>query len=151
MVASDFLLDSRGPRFARLGFQRWIAGIADIEPDGLFEAGFFDSFAVVQTKARFAPETSALQQRHGSSDSWHNARAETSVRFRSAAKTERHSWMRGIAEIEKAALIVAAGVIDLNRREEGVFYFVLVAASCREFREQEACLSGHIGAILFGA
>ena len=56
--------------------------------------------------------------------------------------------MRGIAEIEKAALIVAAGVIDLNRREEGVFDFVLVAAGRREIREQVACLSGHIGAIL---
>src|SRR2546430_16242385 len=126
MLASDFLLDSRGPRFAGLGFQRWIAGIADVESNGLLEARFFDSFAVVQTKARLAPEIPALQQSHGSSDSWHNPRAETSVRFRSAAKTESHSRMRGIAEIEKATLIVAAGEIGLNRREGGGFVFIMI-------------------------
>src|SRR5262249_48961015 len=106
--------DSRRPRFARLGFERRITWITDVESDRLFETRLLDSLAVIESQPSFTPEASSLEQCQRSARSRHNAGTEAAVRFNSAAKAQRHPRMRRIAEIQKAALVVPARVICLD-------------------------------------
>src|SRR6266481_5251144 len=80
-----------------------------------------------------------------------DARAEIGVGFGAPAKIERNAGIRAVAEIQKAGLIVAASVGDVERGKKGILDFVLISGGDAEIGEQVARLSAHIRAVVLSA
>src|SRR6267143_779895 len=147
-IVEQLLLDAGGPGLAGLGFQRWVAEVAEVVAVNLVETRLLDALPVENAIQRVAPKSLAVAQDQGCSNARNDARAEIGVGFGTPAEIERNAGMGAVAEIQKAALIVAASVGDVERGKEGVLDFVLIAGGDAEIGEQVACLSADICAVV---
>ena len=148
-VVGKFLLDAGVPGFAFFGFEVGIAGAAGIAAEGLGELRLDDAFAVGDTVAGVSPETlvGAVVKSDGGSYARGDAGAEIFVGFGAGGKIERNAADRLVAEVEVAALIVAAEVADAEEGDVGVFDFVLVAGGGSEVFEDVGSASVDAGAV----
>src|SRR5258708_37782024 len=114
--------------------------MAEIVAEDLVEARLLDPLDVENAIQGVSPNSIAVAQDQRCSGARNNARAEIDVGFGAAAGIEREARMRTIAESQKAGLIVAASVADLNRARGRVFDFLSVAGGIAEVSRPRACL-----------
>ncbi len=90
----------------------------------------------------------AVAQSERSTHARHDASAKVAIVFRADAEIERDAGMREIAEVEKAALIVAADVGLLEISDGAVFDFILVTRGGRKVPEDVGCLGCETRAVV---
>ena len=112
------------------GLRLGLPGAARIAAERLAELRLDDAFAVGDAVARVAPETAAaIVKRDGGADTRNHASAEIFIGLGARGEVQRDAANRPVAEIEIAALIVAAEMADAEEGDVSVFDFVLVAGS----------------------
>jgi hypothetical protein len=93
----------------------------------LLECRLLKTLAVGKARACVAPETFAVAKRVNYASAGHNACAERSVGFATRTGAERQARYGKPAGVEKAGLIVAAGVKAGDEARVAVLDFVFVA------------------------
>src|SRR5216684_4568338 len=124
-------------------------GKTRISAKSLVEPRLFDALAIKGAITRFPPESLTVVQHKGTAGTGDYAGAKAGVRLGTNAEVERQARDGGIAEIEIAALVVAAKMAGCDKGNSAIFNFILIAHRSAE-RSNEVCgLSGYTRAIEF--
>src|SRR6266446_3445967 len=126
-VGGEELVDAGVVGLAALGAKRGIAGEAGIAAEGLFERGFLKALTVGKARARVAPKAFAVAEGVNDAGAGNDASAERSVGLGARAGAERQARNGKPAGIEKAGLIIAAGVKAGDEARVAVLDFIFVA------------------------